>query len=103
MKKTAPKKKTNVRVSHYIVTKRGLPCALVSVLESQRAGVLLPSQAAETFDQRRRANAAVRRTERAATQLRQSMVRDWLVEKHAQARELIAQGEFVVLPIREAQ
>jgi hypothetical protein len=93
--------KARAKIAHYIVTKRGLPCSLVVVLRGQRAGVLLPQQGGvQAFQRRARANAAVKRTETIRRRLHESLIRDWLVEKQAQVRELLTPGEFVVVPTR---
>lgn len=96
--------KKKARITHYIVTKRGLPCALTAVLQTQRAGILLPAQSEiQVFKRRRSAKAALKRTEKCRAHLRGSLVRDWLIEKHPQVRELLTDGEFAVIPIKETK
>jgi hypothetical protein len=93
--------KTKAPISHYIVTKRGLPCALVTILRGQRAGVLLPQQCGvQAFRRRARANAAINRTQKCVRNLNESLIRDWLVEKQEAIRELLLPGEFKIAQVR---
>ena len=89
------------KILHYIVTKRGLPCALVKVLPAQRGGVLLPQPSgAQEFRRRARAKAALQRTEKMRQRLHESLIRDWLVERQTQIKELLTPGEFAVVAVR---
>jgi hypothetical protein len=106
--KTTPKKsspepraaKTKPKVSHYTVTKLGVPCSLVIVLTNQRRGVLVPfDRGTHTFHLRRQARAAINRTLKCARRLRESIIRDWLVAQKEAAAALIAPGELVIVPV----
>lgn len=92
--------KKRPKIAHYLVTKRGTPCALGFVLKGQRGGVLLPQQGGvQAFQRRARANAAIRRTDKIRRLLHESLIRDWLVEKKADVRELLTPGDFKVVPV----